>query len=149
MWITITEDHIKTRITGDELEAARTAALADNQPDPVADVVAQITREVRGYVAANPLNRIGQGQTIPDECLKSALALIVKELCGRLPGKVLLKDERQKANDDAVMFFRDVAAGKFRIEQPQVDTEEKISGPATQLVASRPRLATRERMQGL
>jgi len=148
-WIQITEDHVKTKITGPELAAARTAALASGQTDPLQEVIDQITREVRGCVAAWPHNILGQGDTIPDECLRAALALIVAELCVRLPGKILLSDARSEARKEATAFLNRVSEGKVRLVLPDVETTEAVAGPATRLVNSRPRQATRDNLNGL
>jgi len=149
MWIAITEAHVQTKLTGAELNATRTAALASGQGDPLQEVIDQITREVRGCVAAWPHNILGEGDTIPDECLRSALALIVAELCIRIPGKIVLSEQRVEARKEAVAFLNRVSEGKVRLVQPDVETTEKVAGPATQLVNSRPRQATREDLKGL
>ena len=77
-WITITEAHVLTQISGAELSALRTAALAALQADPVQPSIDQVTAEVRGYVAACKSNTLDTTtSTIPDRLLRHAIALVV------------------------------------------------------------------------
>jgi hypothetical protein len=128
-WIAITEAHVKSAgLTGPELSAARTTALPDGVTDTLADVISRVTAEVRGRVAACDQNVLGEGATIPDECLTAALARIVFELGIRLPGRVVLTEQRDKANDNALRFLRDVAACDVAIVQPETPTDDVVPG---------------------
>ena len=127
-WITIAEAHVKTAgLTAVELNAARTLLLPSGETDTLSDVIARVTSEVRGRVAACSRNVLDETTTkIPEECLNAALARIVFELCVRIPGKVLLSDQRDKANDQAIAFLRDVARCDVAIVQPETPTEETV-----------------------
>jgi len=142
MWIAITEAALQTGITGPELDAARSAALAEEQADPVPEVIQQVTRQVRGYVANCDRNTMGEGETIPDECLGAAVSLVVQGLCKRLPGKVVFTEERATAAADAVNFLRDVASCRFRIAQPEVQSTEKLAAPGPRITPRKRRLST-------
>ncbi len=118
MWITLTETDVQTRLSGPELAALKSAALATGQSDPLPALVASVAREVRGYVAAGERNTLGPAGTIPDELESASLARVRYELATRLPVASLLTEARKEANRDALARLRDVAAGKFLIVQP-------------------------------
>jgi glycerate-2-kinase len=148
-WITLDETNVQTRLTGPELSALKSAALAPGQVNPLPEIIAKVIQEVRGRVAACQLNRIGAGSTIPDELTESALAIIRYRLLTRLPVASLLTDARREEYRDALRLLADVAASHFRIEQPSTPTTQIISGPATEVASKSERKATREKMRGL
>jgi hypothetical protein len=129
-WITITDAAILGKSAGAEVDAARSAALAIGQTDPVPGLVEQIVREVRGYVAACKDNKLGPAGTIPDELLGAALNRLRFECATRLPGGALLDEDRRAANRDAIAMLRDAGACRIVLEQP--DT------PSTEILASQP-----------
>lgn len=100
-WIAITEEFVKTRITGPELAAMKTAALAAGQVDPLPEIISKTVNEWRGKLRR--YHTLGAGATVPDELEIHVLAMIRYRLITRLPGlKSLLdenrKDEWEKAN---------------------------------------------------
>lgn len=124
-WRAITEADVLTRISGPELEGFREAALADDQTDPVDDILGQVTNDIRGYVAACRQNTVGEAGTIPESLLGTALDLIVIEIQTRAAG-ILIDPEnvRKSKMERAERRLRDVAACKFAIEQPEDATDE-------------------------
>lgn len=148
-WITLTEADILTGITGAELSAARSAALKVAQVDPMPETIAQVTREIRGRVAACARNTLGAEGTIPDECQATAIDIAVYRLCKRVPGGALLTKQREDANSAALSFLRDVAACSVAIISPTSPAAAQAGGPAVQLVSTTPRRADRTRLAGL
>jgi hypothetical protein len=139
MWITLTESDIQTGLTGPELTAAKTAVLASGQTGVLDEVLEQVTREVRGHVATCRDNTLGPAGTIPDELKGAAIDECVYRLCKRLPGKILLKQERTDAHKDAIALFARAAECKFTITQPDVASDEITASPPP------PRWTTRAR----
>ena len=127
MWITLTVADIATGLTGPELAAAQTAALRAAQTDPVLDVIADVTREIRSRVAACSRNSLGGAGMIPDECKGHAVSLCVFRLAKRLPKAVLLDEDRRSANTQAIAFLRDVGDCRVALEQPETASEEVIT----------------------
>jgi hypothetical protein len=125
-WIALTEAHLTDRLSGAELAAWRKAALAPGQTDPVPGVLASVTGEVRGYVAAWRSNTMGDGVTIPDELLDAAMALVLVRLSNRLP--ISLTPERSDAAREARTLLRDVAAGKFTVATAATPADEQPGG---------------------
>lgn len=148
-WRAITEADVLTQISGDELTAIRAAALGTGQADPVAPTMLQVTRQVRGYVAGNPANGLEAGDTVPDELIRAAVALIVVELMPRAGGLMIDQgDARRSAARDALAILRDVAAGRMVIVQPTVVSTEVVGavGPSS---TARDRSYKREDQDGI
>ena len=148
-WNTLAESDVQTRLSGAELTALKTAALASGQSSPLPDVITQVVQEVRARVAACPQNRLGEGATVPDELRACALDLIRYRLLTRLPVASLITPAREAEYKDALALLRDVARCEFRIEQPTSISSQVIAGPAVTLVSSTTRKATRDNLRGL
>ncbi|MHC1762918.1 MAG: phage protein Gp36 family protein [Verrucomicrobiia bacterium] len=122
MWLSISPDDVKTRLSGPELEALQGTGLADGQVDPLPDVISQVTDEIRGYIAAHGLNTLGPAGTLPPQVRAAAIALIRWRLSGRLAigqaAGLLQTDSRRQEYEDAITFLRDVATGKIAVESP-------------------------------
>jgi len=143
-WITLTEAHIADGVNGPVLIAARTAAKATNQPDPLPTELARVTRNVRSRVAACAKNTLGPAGMIPDEAEAAAIDIVVYRLCKRV-GKALLTDEKVKASDDAEAYLADMASCKVAIEQPEVPSPEVTAAPPSpKWKARRPQFSRRQ-----
>jgi len=130
-WQTITEADLLTAISGPELTAVRNAALAQGQADPVQPAIDQVTRIVRSRVAACARNKLGAGNTIPDELLGYAVAMIIWKLPLRAAGLVIdEQDGRRQAHQEAVAALNQVAECKFAIEPPDTVSDEAVSAPS-------------------
>lgn len=136
-WITITEDDVITKLSGPEKAAMNSAALQALQVPPLPEVIEQVVKEVRGYVAACARNTLGDGLTIPDELLGAAITRIRFELATRLPVAALLTEDRRRANEAAITLLRDVAACSFAIVSPETPSTEEVGGPSPQWCARR------------
>ncbi len=100
-WISITEDLVKTRLTGAELTALKSAALAPGQTGVLTDVIGGVVKEWRGRIRRwHPL---AAGATLPDELEHHVLAVIRYRLFTRLPGMKGLLDELRVKEYDAAM----------------------------------------------
>jgi hypothetical protein len=147
-WEPITDELILGKSAGAEVDAARSAALAQGQADPVPGIVAQVVREIRSYVATCERNKLGPAGTIPDELLGCALNRIRFECATRIPGGALLDDDRRKANSDAWAQLRDAAACKVTIEQPTDVSPEVTAAPPAPRWKARRRQFTRRQEDG-
>ena len=127
-WLIPTETDLLARLSGPELSAYRAAALKAGQADPVAQILAGVVAEVRGYVAGFKSNSLGPDGTIPDTLLDAAMALVVARLPTRLP--VTLTEARVDAKRDALALLSKVADGKFFVAAPEDPSAEQ---PATQV----------------
>ncbi|NCC93835.1 MAG: DUF1320 domain-containing protein [Opitutae bacterium] len=127
-WITITEDHLAERLAAAELTAVQTAATGD-AGNPVPEVLAAVVSEIRGRIAANPSNCLGEAGTIPEELRAAALAIARWRVLSRLPGMRMLQDDaRRMEYNDALALLAAVAKGDFAIEQPEDPISADIGG---------------------
>jgi hypothetical protein len=133
-WTTITVENVKTRLTGAELTALQSSALASGQSDPLPEICVQVVDEVRGYIAAGGF-ALETGTTVPSKLLGASLAIIRYRLATRLPVKSLLDDNRVKENEAAIRLLESVAARRFLIEEPTTASTEAIGGPVPSMSA--------------
>lgn len=146
-WITITTDDVKTRLAGAEINAYQTAALSQGQSDPLPEIISGVIKEARSRVAACPHNKLGDGETIPEEILHHVLNIIRYRLITRLPLRV--SDDRRKEYEDGIKFLDQVAACKVAIVQPEDEADDQPTDSAVEVVTSKTRRVTGETMKGL
>ena len=144
-WTTLTEDDVKTRLAGAELAAYTTVALANGQTSPLAPLIAQVVDEVRGYCAVR--NTLGEGSTIPAKLVSAAVDILRYRLTTRLPLKVT--DERKAEYTAALTLLRDVAAGKFAIEDAETAEDEVTQGGGRSVITARTLTSTRALQDGI
>ena len=147
-WILLTSAHIATGLTGAEITAAQSAALVEGQTAPMPDVISQVSRYVRARVAACERNRLGEGETIPDELLAAAIDLAVYRLAKRLPGKILAKQERIDAATAAESLLKDVAACSVALAQPATASADPVASTPAPRFTVRPRQFDRGSFDG-
>lgn len=148
-WIVPTEADLVTKITGDELEAYRAAALAAGQVDPVAPSMTAAVNLVRGYVGGCQRNTLGPEGTIPDELLVPFLDILVAYIVARVP-KQSLGRVRELARDDAVKLLSDdVAECKFAIEDPETEDDGAAGGTPSPSITDRSKKFSRADQDGV
>lgn len=147
-WITLSVTDVKAKLAGAELTALQTAALASGQSDPVVEIIAEVTNEVRGYVAACARNTLGAGATIPDKLKSAALAMIRYRSATRLPVKSFLTADRVSENEAAVRLMEQVAKCMFAIEEPTTASDEVIAMPSPSICGNS-KTITRQSTDGM
>jgi hypothetical protein len=145
-WQTLLTADVLSKLSGPELDALQTAALADGQKDPVPGIILTVTDEIRGYVAANPNNRLGASGTIPVKLVSAALAIIRHRICTRLPVASLLTEQRIREKEDAIRLLERVADNKFAVEDPVTG---ETATPKVQQVSTPTRKTSRDKLSGL
>lgn len=148
-WITLSESDVITKLSGPEIAAMKTAALQAGQANPLPEVIEQVVKEIRGYVAACASNTLGEGDTIPDELLGTAISRIRYELATRLPVSSLLTEDRRRANEDALTRLRDVAACRFALVQPETAAADQAGGTNSPAITERTRTFSRSDADGI
>lgn len=128
-WQEITTANVKTRLTGAELTAMQTAALASGQTDPLPEIITTVVDEVRGYIAAGGFS-LEEGSKVPSKLVSATLAIIRYRLATRLPVKSLLDQNRIDEKNDALALLERVSNRKFMIEEPTTVEDEAIGGPS-------------------
>lgn len=146
MWRELTEADVHGVLSAPELAAYQAAAAAGGQ-DPMADAIAAVVNQCRGYIGDNPSNQLAEGLTLPERVHLSALHLVRVELLTRLDIEV--SEDRRRAKADAIRFFERVADGKVAIESPTGSVEESGGTPRMETLNSRDRVADRSKLAGL
>lgn len=141
-WITLTEAAALTAVNAPTLEAARTAAIATGQADPLPLVIAQVVNQVRGSVGASGRYRLGADGTIPSKLEAAALDLLAVRLLGRLDLEI--SDAKRTLYKTAEDTLRAVAAGNFDIEEPLIPSDEPSSAPTPRITRRRLRYERRD-----
>jgi hypothetical protein len=148
-WTTLTAAQLRSRLAGAEISALK-SYLTTGDSDPLAEILTAAIGTVRGYIAGNPDNQLGAGVTVPDTLTETTLVLARHALLTRLPVSSLLTEGRRQDNQDALKRLGDVAAGRFKIEQPETASTAVISaGAGVQVATSATRIASRTQLSGL
>ena len=153
-WITLSESNLQASLSGGEIESFKTAALAEGQSDPVAELLARITLHVRGYVAAGKW-RMGPDGTVPPTLVRSAVALCVIDVMSR-PAAAVIDDEgktRANAATAAQRTLEAVAARGMTVEDPDTGALQPIEntvqgGHGASVLSSRPNTVNHQSMKG-
>lgn len=148
-WQTITATEVQTRLSGPELSALRTAALATGQTDPLTDIIAQAIDLVRGHVAACKRNTLGVAGTVPATLIATTIDIIRYRLATRLPAAAILTQVRQQEYKDALALLSQVAACKFVLEEPTTPSTELLSSGPAPATTDRPRNFTPSLQDGI
>lgn len=107
MWRKPTEDDLIATLSRDEVEAFR----KDFETDPVPNLISETVAWARGYIRSNGNVRMDPNEeTLPASCISPAMDYICIKLLKRID--LVVNETRQKAHDDAITYFRDIASGK-------------------------------------
>ena len=144
MWRKPTEDDIVATLSRNEVEAYR----KDFEIEAVERLLSDTVAYVRTYIRSNGNVRMDPDEsTLPASCISPAMDYAAFKLLKRRNVKV--NADRETAYNDAMTYFRDVAAGKVNPESYGSATTDTTGGPAVEIVtSSRPRMDA-ERLEGL
>jgi hypothetical protein len=124
----MTEADLLVAMSNDELELVRDTALANKQADPIAAAILHVVNLIRGFIAANPTNKLGADGALPESLIPTAADLLVVRLPSRISGlSIDIGDVRKAAATKADALLRDVARGVFYVEDPETDDESTDS----------------------
>ncbi len=149
-WRQPTEADILRKISGDELDAIRDAALGAGQPDPVADSLATAVNVVRGYIRANGRNAMGATGTLPEAIIEPAIDWLTVPLFARVAGMAIdPENSRVTARRQAIALFEQVAAGKFAIEAPDDIVDDGMGHTGTPAITKPETNFSRPQQEGI
>ncbi len=152
-WITLHSDDLLPYLNAGQLDALRTQALGDGQPDPLPALIADIVERLRTEIRSAPANRLSQTPgSIPPELRGVAAALVIEAAQTRLPGLTLSADQVRAANA-ARHFMERVAKGEIPVSAPADPVPVAESSPVVrghiQLVAARETQLRGHELRGL
>lgn len=148
MWRIITEEDVLDAMSEPEMTAYRTVALKPGQADPLLRKTTKAVNMARGYIMGNKVNKLAEGETLPEGMIESVVDIIRYSLQSRLP--TTIKEERKDAKKDAILYLKDISRGTVAIEQPEGIAEDTAKFPsATPTVKSRIRRFSRRQQDGI
>jgi phage gp36-like protein len=121
MWLVPTRSDLSRALTGAELSAVESVAVASGESDPLPGTLAAAVQLARGYIAGCPRNRLGPADTVPDALLSVVCAIARWNLLNRFPDVGITTDARRGEYSDALATLRDAAACRLAVEAPPED----------------------------
>jgi hypothetical protein len=146
MWREITEDDVLGALNSTETTIYQ-SVLAGAGQDVLADIITRVVQQARNYIADNPVNRLGEGNTLPERAIRPALHLIRKDLLTRLDIEV--SEDRRKDATEAIRFFERISDGKGVVELPDGATEPSGPVQTIDVVRSHEQHTNRDTLAGL
>lgn len=144
MWRKPTEDDIVATLSRNEVDAYR----KDFEIDAVERLLSDTVAYVRTYISSNGNVRMDPDETtLPASCISPAMDYAAFKLLKRRSVKV--NADRETAYNDAMTYFRDVAAGKVNPESYGSATTDTTGGPAVEIVTSSRIRTDATRLEGL
>lgn len=121
-WRALVVADLDTKLTGAELKMIQGSNTAATH---VSNAIINIMETVRGYVAASPEQYVmGAEGTIPARLIEPTLCLLVPKLYSRSAGLLIdLNETRAIEAKNALDLMKDLAHGKFKVEEPTAGTE--------------------------
>ncbi len=149
-WRIPTEDDLLKKISGDELDALRAAALGQTQGDPVDEQIASAVAVVRGYIRANALNRMGPTGTLPEALIEPAMDYIAVPIASRVAGmQIDPESARATARRQAIRLFQDVATNHFAVEAPDDTIDDRMDTIGTPSISPPETRFSRTQQEGI
>lgn len=121
-WRALTEDDLKTVLSGTELATYRALGIESGDSDAVTTSLTHVAEHVRGFVTSVQLGPAG---TLPPNLISTALAIACVYVMSRAGGRIQDPSKvREKRAEAAEKFLVDmVLAGKLPIEVPETVSE--------------------------
>lgn len=148
-WITIAVADLHAYLVAEQVSALRAEALAPGQADPFTEIMPDVVRKLRAYIASNVENQVDAAElTLPPELKLDAIYLIMAPMLGRL-GIALTKDQAD-AHEAARSTLIALREKKLLVSKPtNAITPAVQGGSGAVLVSSSPRQATAESLRNL
>lgn len=132
-WTEITEEMVRSRLSGMELDSIRASNTSPGDQDPIATCIASVVELVRGNVARDGSNVLGPAGTIPAVLLRDALSIIVVDILARSVGSAIdEKGVRAKAYDQAIRVITELVPKGEGPSIPAPDEVDANTVPSSQ-----------------
>ncbi|MGF1450263.1 MAG: hypothetical protein ACFB20_12720 [Opitutales bacterium] len=150
-WIQLTPQSLRDYLSGPQLEALQTAALASGQTDPLPRLIEATAAFVRASVAAFAGNQLSATpHSVPPELVETTAILALEAAWLRLPDLELTRAQQRRAVE-ARRLLRDVTRGQLAVTRPDDPLAANTfqNSGALQVERSRPRTLTGDSLQHL
>ena len=143
-WKKLTEDNLVAALSRREVEAYR----RDFEVETVGLLIADVTAEVRDYVASNGNVRLDPDETrIPPSCVAKALDILVIRVLKRINLQpVQVRIDAAKAAED---YFQKIAEGRITPQSYDTASGAQTGGPGIEVVTSSRIRTDASRLEGL
>ena len=143
-WKQITEQNLVAALSRHEVEVYR----RDFEVETVDLLIADVTAEVRDYVASNGNVRMDPDtRNIPPSCVAKALDILAIRVLKRI--NVQPVQVRIDAAKSAEEYFQKIAEGRITPQSYDTDTSAQTGGPAVEVVTSSRIRTDASRLEGL
>lgn len=123
-WRETTLADIAGTLSQKELDAFRKSPDFDTAVDPVADLLKRTAQMVRGYIRRNKQVKLSpEAYAIPESCISPAMDYAAYDILKRFP--VAMTEERKRARDQAVEFFKDIAQNNMTVESYEEEEDSR------------------------
>ena len=144
MWRKLTEEDLVATLSREEVDAFKN----DFEVEAVTVLLADTAAWARGYIRSNGNVRLSPDEgELPASCISPAMDYAAFKVLKRR--NVFPNEARVKAKDDAIEFFKDVAAGRVNPESFAAEDTAPTGGPAVEIVTSSRSRMDAERLEGL
>ena len=127
-WVTLTTDHVKSRLAEDEIYAIEETGGGDGAR--LTGIISQVTALVRAKVAGCENNTLGDAGTIPEEALHAACAIARHNLSTTVSSAMGEEEAKARLTEyrDAMTFLTDIAECKIKITNADGEVVEQATG---------------------
>lgn len=149
-WTTLQISDLNDYLAANQVQALQTIALANDQGNPINEIIDDITARIRAEISGNHNNILSTNKTeIPYELKSCACYLILEAAQTRLTGLQLSNDQIRMANESRE-YLKRIAQGEIPISLP--DNAQLISdftnNSVCEVVHHRVPLATSHSLRG-
>lgn len=131
-WTTFTSDHVKSRVSDDEIEVYESVANSGVGDTKLPAIISQVCDLFRGACLSNPnLTFLGPAGTIPDFCVFHAATKAVNALLGLPPvaeGMTSPRRDAERAADDFLKIIKEMNSKAFEETPATSETSNPSSG---------------------
>ena len=144
MWKPITEDNLIAALSRREVEAYR----RDFEVETVGLLIADVTAEVRDYIASNGNVRLDPDETrIPPSCVAKALDILVIRVLKRINLQpVQVRIDAAKSAED---YFNKIAEGRINPQSYDAAPGEQTGGACAVVIQNSRDRVSASKLEGL
>lgn len=144
MWRKPTESDLVATLSREEVDAFKN----DFEVDAVTVLLADTAAWARGYIRSNGNVRLSPDESeLPASCISPAMDYAAFKVLKRR--NVVPNEARVKAKDDAIEFFKDVAAGRINPESFASDETSPTGGACAVVITNSRDRVNADKLEGL
>jgi hypothetical protein len=123
-WVILTAGMLQSRIAAPEYNLFTSSAIQGGQSDPVPQILADISQQVRAAIRSGNQVALGPAGTIPASTKNAALTLAKWEVYARVPTLRTFLETLRPEKDAAERYLMKLAEGAITPETPSTPDED-------------------------